>query len=274
MEVVLADGTACCARGQRAFRNVDKPFYRTCGPGPHRPLHARLGQLRHQGRGDVSADSRLPTFTGYASFVFDGMGRRALRSRRWRGPVRRRRPTVFDPESTRANLRSEGLLNDAGMLLKVMRNEGSFVQGLLAGWSPAGGRSIILAQRRLLAAPGLHGTQRGRLAGRPGACREACTAHGGAEIADSIPRAVRANPFPPPDGVLGGDGHRWAALNAKVAHSDAPRIMAASCRGARAIPRAHAVRGRVDDTPVDRHRHHGVQFRAGLPLARRMAAHP
>jgi hypothetical protein len=41
---------------------------------------------------------------------------------------------------------------------------------------------------------------------------------------------VRANPFPPPDGVLGADGHRWAALNAKVAHSDAARIMAASAR--------------------------------------------
>jgi hypothetical protein len=62
------------------------------------------------------------------------------------------------------------------------------------------------------------------------ACREVCRAHGGTEIVDSIPRAVRANPFPPPDGVLGVDGHRWAALNAKVAHSDAPRIMEESAR--------------------------------------------
>jgi hypothetical protein len=59
-------------------------------------------------------------------------------------------------------------------------------------------------------------------------CRQAALHHGGAVIPHSIPKAVRANLFPPLDGVVGGEGERWAALNAKVAHSDAEKIIRAS----------------------------------------------
>ncbi|MBU6378471.1 MAG: FAD-binding oxidoreductase [Gammaproteobacteria bacterium] len=228
MEVVLADGSLL-RTGQRAFRNVDKPFYRTCGPD-------LTGLFMHDSGSfgiKVEATFRLiqtPAFTGYASFVFDGMAAAGAALSAVARTGAAEEAYVFDPESTRANLRSEGILNDAGMLLKVMRNEGSFVQGLLAGVKlAAAGRSFLPDDAYSLH---LACTARSEAALHADlhACREACAAHGGAEIADSIPRAVRANPFPPPDGVLGADGHRWAALNAKVAHSDAPRIMAASAQ--------------------------------------------
>ena len=41
------------------------------------------------------------------------------------------------------------------------------------------------------------------------------TAHGGVIISNTIPKAARANPFEPLNGILGADGERWAALNAK-----------------------------------------------------------
>jgi hypothetical protein len=44
---------------------------------------------------------------------------------------------------------------------------------------------------------------------------------GGFNIADSIPRASRADLFPPLDAVVGPEGQRWVALNAKVSHSQA-----------------------------------------------------
>jgi hypothetical protein len=47
---------------------------------------------------------------------------------------------------------------------------------------------------------------------------------GGRPLPDSIPRANRANLFPPLNGVLGPQGDRWVALNAKVAHTDAQKL--------------------------------------------------
>lgn len=52
------------------------------------------------------------------------------------------------------------------------------------------------------------------------AARLIASGHGGVPIADSVPRIARADPFPDLNAVLGHDGSRWAALNAKVAHSD------------------------------------------------------
>jgi FAD/FMN-containing dehydrogenase len=60
------------------------------------------------------------------------------------------------------------------------------------------------------------------------ACREIARRHDGVELPNSIPKTVRATPFPPLDDVMGPDGERWAALNAKVAHSDAPAFVAAA----------------------------------------------
>ncbi|MBT8443476.1 MAG: FAD-binding oxidoreductase, partial [Gammaproteobacteria bacterium] len=56
-------------------------------------------------------------------------------------------------------------------------------------------------------------------------CREILLSAGGTEIPNSIPLAVRATPFDNLNGVLGADGERWVALNAKVTHSDAPAII-------------------------------------------------
>ena len=52
--------------------------------------------------------------------------------------------------------------------------------------------------------------------------------HNGVEISNTIPKAARANPFEPLNGILGSQGERWAALNSKVPHSDAERLIAAT----------------------------------------------
>ena len=52
--------------------------------------------------------------------------------------------------------------------------------------------------------------------------------HSGVEISNTIPKAARANPFEPLNGILGSQGERWAALNSKVPHSDAERLIAAT----------------------------------------------
>ena len=228
LEVVLADGSVL-ATGQCAFKNVDKPFYRTCGPD-------LTGLFTHEsGAFGIKVEAsfklmRMPACSGHASFVFDSMesAGAALSAVARTGAAEE--AYVFDPESTRKNLRSEGLIDDAGALLKVVRSETGWLKGILEGAKlVAAGRTFLPEQ-----AYSLHLTCAARseaaLAADLAACRDACAAHGGREVPNSIPKAIRANLFPPPDGVLGTEGERWAALNAKVAHSDATKIMAASAR--------------------------------------------
>jgi len=226
LEVLLADGRRVHT-GQRAFRNVQKPFYRTCGPDLSGLFLHESGSFGIK----LAATLRLmrtPAVTGHVSFVFDGMGAAGAALSEVARTGAAEEAYVFDSISTRASLKSTGLLDDAGMLLKVMRGESGLLKGLKAG------ARLVAAGRDFLPEDcfSLHATCAARSAAALEAdleaCREACRAAGGREIPDSIPRAIRADLFPYPDGVLGAEGERWAALNAKVAHSDANKIMAAS----------------------------------------------
>ena len=55
--------------------------------------------------------------------------------------------------------------------------------------------------------------------------RDICMKNNGNEIPNSIPKAVRSNPFKPLNGVIGSKGDRWVALNAKVPHSQSQKII-------------------------------------------------
>ena len=226
LEVVLADGSLLHT-GQRAFAAAARPFYRTCGPDLSGLFTHDAGTLGIKVRATLRL-IRAPTHEGYASFVFEDMtaAARALSETARTGAAEE--AYVFDPETTRRNLRSDGVVDDARKLLKVMAHESGLLRGLRAG------ARLVTAGRDFLPpeACSLHVVVAGRSAAAVEAdleaCRRACTGEGGREIVDSIPRAVRGNLFPAPDGVLGADGDRWAALNAKVAHSQAAALMAES----------------------------------------------
>lgn len=226
LEVVLADGSILCT-GQRAFAAAERPFYRTCGPDLSGLFAHDAGTLGIKARATLKL-MRAPAHEAYGSFVFGDMAAaaRALSEVARTGAAEE--AYVFDPETTRRNLRSEGVVDDAGKLLRVVARETGLLRGLRAGAKlVAAGRDFLPAE-----AYSLHVVAAGRSTSAVeadlAACRAACEAEGGREIPDSIPRAVRANLFPEPDGVLGAEGDRWAALNAKVAHSQAAALMADS----------------------------------------------
>ena len=103
---------------------------------------------------------------------------------------------VFDPESTRKNLESHDLLKDARTLLNVVRQGSSWFKGLREGAQLiAAGRDFVPAD-----AFSLHVVCTGRtevaMEADIAACRAACEKFGGREIANSIPKAVRASLFP------------------------------------------------------------------------------
>lgn len=236
MEIALADGRIL-STGQAAVRNAKKPFFRTYGPDLSGLFIHESGTLGIK----LQATFRLirtPAHTGFASFVFDGMEAAGAALSEVARTAAAEEAYVFDPETTRKNMRSAGLLSDAGKLLNVVRAERNWWRGLRAGVK------LVSAGRGFLPedAFSLHVVCTARspaaLEADLESIREACVSRGGQEIPDSIPRAVRADLFPAPDGVLGPDGDRWAALNAKVAHSDANTII----RAARAAIAPHAQR--------------------------------
>ncbi len=133
---------------------------------------------------------------------------------------------VFDPATTRRNLDGADLAQALRTLGAVVR-AGGWRRGLKEGASLAaagrdfGARDVY--SLHVVAAASSAAALDADLAGARGIAAE----HGGAEIPASMPRASRADLFPPVNGVLGPEGQRWAALNAKVAHSDALELVAA-----------------------------------------------
>jgi hypothetical protein len=134
---------------------------------------------------------------------------------------------VFDPVTTESNLAATSLRQGMTTLLAVARAESGWWRGTLAAVRMAlVGRRVVPA-----GAWSLHvacaGRSRAAVQADVVRCREIARECQGREVADSVPRAVRAAPFPNLNGVLGPHGDRWAALNCKVAHSEALAMIAA-----------------------------------------------
>ena len=223
--VVLADGTLL-STGQTAFRNATRSFYRSCGPDLTGLFLHDSGALGIK----VQATFRLmetPAAHGFASFAFTDVAAaaRALSAVARAGVAED--AYVFDPATTESNLAGTSLRQGLATLLAVARAERGWLRGSLAALRMA------LVGRRVLPAGAwsLHvacaGRSRAAVQADVARCRQIARESGGSEVADSVPRAVRAAPFPALNGVLGPTGDRWAALNCKVPHSEALDMIAA-----------------------------------------------
>jgi D-lactate dehydrogenase (cytochrome) len=225
LEVVLADGTVL-RTGQGAFKNVTKPFYRTYGPDLTGLFLHDSGTFGIKTRATLKL-IRAPKYLDYASFAFAGIesASKAL-SEIARAQVAEE-AYIFDPESTDKNLASASIKEDLKTLTGVVTGQSSLLKGLTEG------AKLILAGRSFSKEGkfSLHMVAAGRaeaaVAHDMAAAREIAQRFGGEEMPNSIPKAVRADPFKPLNSVLGPHGDRWAAMNAKVAHSDAMKIIAA-----------------------------------------------
>ncbi|MGI9236497.1 MAG: FAD-binding oxidoreductase [Woeseiaceae bacterium] len=221
-EVVTAKGRLL-RTGQAAFKN-GKPFYRTYGPDLTGLFVHDAGALGVK----TLVSMRLmeaPSRTDYASFVYDNMNDAAKAMSEIARAGVAEEAYVFDPESTRRSLDAGDLRQDLKRLLGVMKSQGSLSRGVREGIKLVGaGRNFI--DKDVFS---LHVVV-------SGSCEEAVVIDlarvraiadqfRGGEIANSIPKAARANPFEPLNGILGAEGDRWAALNCKVAHSDAEEII-------------------------------------------------
>lgn len=130
----------------------------------------------------------------------------------------------MDPFTAQARLQSEGLTNDISTLLRTIRNSGGLFAGLQNGFT------IALNGRRFVKNIGylMNTVCEGRVPheakGKQARVRAIARKYGGREIPSSIPRVLRAIPFPPVGSLLTPSGKRMFWL-----HTMVPNSLGAEC---------------------------------------------
>ncbi|HEV7233239.1 MAG TPA: FAD-binding oxidoreductase [Sphingorhabdus sp.] len=210
-EVVLADGSIV---------KTGSDFIRPFGPDLTGLCGADAGAF------GVKATITLPllhdgTAFAYGSFAFDEpvdycaamseIGRRGLASEAF----------GFDPFLQAQRMKRDSLVSDAKSLLSMVKSQGGFWKGIKEG------AKVVAAGRSFLddCKFSIHLICEGRHQGAVDAdMREVeaiVTANNGRIVENTIPKILRANPFPPPNSMAGPEGERWAPIHGIVRHSKA-----------------------------------------------------
>lgn len=220
LEVAFADGTLL-RTGQGALAAGSKPFLRSFGPDLTGLFVHDGGALGIKTRASLRM-IRAPAFQGYASFAFAGLlGAADALSEIARADLAEE-VYILDPAAAHSVADAPGrtawaVLRDAGGPIQAAHALAEMARGGTRP-IPAGCYSLhLVAAGRTQASVRDDVARAGRIA----------TSHGGQRIAATVPRVARATLFSSLDAVLDGDGGRWAALNAKIAHSDARDLIAA-----------------------------------------------
>lgn len=174
----------------------------------------------------IKAEITLPlvrdgTAFAYGSFAFDTpagycaamseIGRQGLASEAF----------GFDPFLQAQRMKRDSLTADARQLVGMMKSQGGFWKGLKEG------ARVIAAGRSFLddAEFSIHlvceGRQQAAVDNDMKAIEAIVAAHGGRIVENTIPKILRANPFPPPNSMAGPAGERWAPVHGVVRHSRA-----------------------------------------------------
>lgn len=223
MTIVLANGQIL-KTGQGSLAIDSKPILRTFGPDLGALFTHDGGMFGIKTEATFRLIRTLPE-QDYASFAF---------------------PTIEPAvdalcEIARSDIAEEVYILDPHGIAAVDADAATMAKTAFNVAKSAGGMKNAVKALASLASGGtdfipagcfsLHLTAAGRTAAGVRADIEAATkiavAAGGLVVTPTIPRVARADMFPNLNGVFGPDGERWAALNAKVAHSDARKLIAA-----------------------------------------------
>jgi FAD/FMN-containing dehydrogenase len=210
-EIVLADGSVM---------KTGSDFLRPFGPD----LTGLFGG--DAGAFGIKATIMLPLVHdgaafAYGSFAFDEpadycaamseIGRRGLASEAF----------GFDPFLQAQRMKRDSLAGDAKSLVNLVKSQGGFWKGLKEGAKVvAAGRSFLDDCKFSihLICEGRHQTA---IDADMKAVEAIVTENGGRIVENTIPKILRANPFPPPNSMAGPEGERWAPIHGIVKHSKA-----------------------------------------------------
>ena len=212
MDVVLADGTII---------STGSEFFRPFGPDLTGLFAADCGALGVKARVTLKLVREASAFA-YGSFSFDDYkGLYASMSEIARSELAAE-SFAFDPFLQAQRMKRDTLLKDAKQLGNMMKEQAK-TGGVLKAVKESA--KVALAGRSFLddVPFSLHCVAEGRhqmaVDADMAAIEDIVKANGGTVIENSIPKILRANPFPPPNSMLGPDGERWVPVHGFLPHS-------------------------------------------------------
>ncbi len=227
LSVVLADGSVLRTGARRVGKDArPAPYYRFYGPDLTGLFTGDCGAF------GVKAEITLrlirrPAHTDEASFAFDDY-------KSWIAAASEiARASVaaemfgFDPRVAAQRMKRASVAQDVKTLGKVIKSGSSLMQGVKdAAKIAMAGRDFITRSDYTFHVF-CEGRSQAGMAADMAEVRAIVERAGGREISNTIARVIRAEPFPPPNSVLGPNGERWVPVHGMVALSDAEAAFAA-----------------------------------------------
>ena len=212
MDVVLADGTII---------STGSDFFRPFGPDLTGLFASDCGAFGVKARVTLKLVREASAFA-YGSFSFhkhdallstmSAIAREELAAESF----------AFDPFLQSQRMKRDTLTKDAkqlGNMVKAQAKSDGVMKAIKEG------AKVALAGRSFLddVPFSLHCVAEGRHQGAVDAdmarIEEIARANGGSVVENSIPKILRANPFPPPNSMLGPSGERWVPVHGFLPHS-------------------------------------------------------
>jgi FAD/FMN-containing dehydrogenase len=223
LAVVLADGRVLHT-GSAAIEG-SAPFYRYFGPDLAGPFLGDNGALGIKGEITLRLVPRPPHEDHVsASFPDFETSAAAMSAVARLGVVAD--GFLMDPGLQAARLKRVSYAQDLKSLSGIAKNAGSLGQGLKAATRVAiAGRGIV-DEHGYSVHFSIENRYRAAVDEAVREVSETCVRHGGRIIENSIPKAVRGNPFGPLNIVIGPEGERWIPTHGMVPHSKAVAVEA------------------------------------------------
>lgn len=127
----------------------------------------------------------------------------------------------FDPFLQAQRMKRDSLSSDAKALVGMMKAQGGFWKGLKEGAKVVAAGRSFLDEARFSIHTIADGRNQDAADADMAAIRAIVAGQGGREVENSIPKILRANPFPPVNSMLGPSGERWVPVHGVVRHSRA-----------------------------------------------------
>ena len=222
LTVVLADGRVLRTGARGA--DGQSPFYRHFGPDIAGLFCGDCGALGVKAEITLRL-MRLPAHDGSASFSFQTGGELMEAMAEIARAGLAAEMCAFDPGLTQVRMRRESMASDLKKALAVAGRQKSLVKGLLeAGRMALAGRSFIAAEDYSLHL-NVEGRSAAGVAFDLGEVRRIAASFSGTEIANTIAKVIRAQPFPAANSILGPDGERWLPIHGQVPLSAGPAVL-------------------------------------------------
>jgi FAD/FMN-containing dehydrogenase len=215
--VVLADGRVI---------ETGSDFLRPFGPDVTGLFAADAGAFGIKAHVTLPLVHEAAAF-GYLSFAFDSaaqifaamseVGRQGLAAECF----------GFDPFLQAQRMKRDSLGSDAKALVGVMKAQKSMWGALKEGARVVAAGRSFLDEAPFSAHMIVEGRSDAGVAEDVRRIEAIAAAHGGRAVENTIPKVMRANPFPPVNSMLGPAGERWVPVHGIVRHSQARAVVEA-----------------------------------------------